>query len=301
MLRSNTLIVLTYHRVLAEKDPLFPDVTTGSDFDMQARVLCRFFRTFTLSEAFRRLSEGSLPRRSVAITFDDGYLDNLEVAFPLLERYRLPATFFVATGFLSGENMWNDRIIEAVRRFPGDALDLQSSGIQKLDTSNAANRRRAIDTLIAKLKYVEEPQRSELVDCVVSAAGGQHSANLMMSEKDLQVLAGAGMEIGAHTKSHPILARARDDIAREEIAGSRKFLQNLLDDDINFFAYPNGRPERDFHDKHCNMVRDAGFSGAVTTHPDRVDANTDRYRIPRMSTRDTNPAKFAMRLSYMLL
>ena len=87
-------------------------------------ALRRYCHPVPLIEGVRGLATGSLPDRAVTVTFDDGYADNAEVALPILQRHGVPATFFVATGYLNGGRMWNDSIIEAIRRAPATELDL---------------------------------------------------------------------------------------------------------------------------------------------------------------------------------
>lgn len=110
------LSILIYHRVLARPDPLFPGEVDRALFERQLRLLKRFYTVLPLSVAVQRLRDGSLPPRAACITFDDGYADNAEHALPLLRQYGLHATFFIATGYLNGGQMWNDRVIDAVRR-----------------------------------------------------------------------------------------------------------------------------------------------------------------------------------------
>jgi peptidoglycan/xylan/chitin deacetylase (PgdA/CDA1 family) len=118
------LSILIYHRVLPVPDPLRAGEPDATRFDQQMRYLARHFSVLPLREAFRRLRAGTLPRRACCITFDDGYADNLTVALPILEKYGLPATIFIATGYLDGGRMFNDAAIDALGAAPGDALDL---------------------------------------------------------------------------------------------------------------------------------------------------------------------------------
>src|SRR5262249_56576651 len=111
-----------------------------------------WFTVLPLPEAIERLRTGALPSRAAAITFDDGYADNCTVAMPILSRLRLPATFFVATGFLDGGRMWNDTVIESVRR-AGDELDLSSLGLGHYSLPDATARRRAFAAILPALKY----------------------------------------------------------------------------------------------------------------------------------------------------
>jgi len=109
------LSILIFHRVLPVKDELIPDLPDVLEFERKMLWVRRWFNVLPLSGAIDRLFEGSLPRRALSITFDDGYGDNEQLAAPLLKRLGLSATFFVTTGFLNGTCMWNDRVIEAIR------------------------------------------------------------------------------------------------------------------------------------------------------------------------------------------
>src|SRR5215471_13800654 len=115
--RTAPLTVLMYHRVLENPDPLTGAVD-ARHFELQMRALREYFRVLPLTEAVDRLRARKLPSRAVSITFDDGYADNAVVALPILQAHSLHATFFVADGFLNGGRMFNDTVIEAVRRTP---------------------------------------------------------------------------------------------------------------------------------------------------------------------------------------
>src|SRR5688572_5614648 len=116
-------------------------------------LLQREFNVLSLGEACARIERGALPARAACITFDDGYADNEEVALPILKRLGLRATFFVSPGFCDGGIMFNDAVIEAVRRAPAATYDLCSLGLGSHAVGDRGSRRRAIDTLIARLKY----------------------------------------------------------------------------------------------------------------------------------------------------
>jgi len=300
MLFKNRLIILAYHRIIAETDTLYPEDTTAKVFDAQLAVLSRFFRVFTLSEAVARLDKNELPARSIVITFDDGYEDNASVALPLLERHGLKATFFIATGFINGELMWNDKVSEAIRNCRSDVLDLSRIGFGNLTLDGLNQRRAAVDSLIGALKYIPEPTRSQRVQEIADASNSVLPDRLMMSDDQLKLLAKAGMEIGAHTVSHPILAKQTDSDAESEIKQSRKYLQDLLDAPIECFAYPNGRRGDDYNQFHVESVRRAGFTAAVATDPGCVRFSSDRFQLPRYGVWDNNSAKFAARLCRLL-
>ncbi len=147
------LTILIYHRVLAEPDELLTGEVDARHFDSQMTLIKRLFNVLPLDDAVERLKSMTLPERAVAITFDDGYADNAKIALPILRHHRLPATFFIATGFLERGRMFNDSVIEAVRRAPGSVLDLSPIDLDLHDISNTAARRQTICRLLGNLKY----------------------------------------------------------------------------------------------------------------------------------------------------
>ena len=161
------LSVLAFHRVLAAKDPLFPEILCATEFDQLLGFLKQSWEIIALDDAVRRTKDGTLPARAVAITFDDGYADNAEIAVPILLRHGLRATFFVATGFLDGGRMWNDTVIEAVRAANDAEIDLSPLGFGVLPMATNAEKRNAIDTLLPRIKYLDFARRAELVEAHV--------------------------------------------------------------------------------------------------------------------------------------
>src|SRR4029453_9293701 len=113
-----------------------------------------------LAEAVERLYAGTLPPRAACITFDDGYRNNLTVAAPILRARGLPATVFVSTGYIGNGRMFNDTVIESVRR-AGTELDLSDLGLGRYDFADDRARLRAIDQILTHVKYMEFSERSE--------------------------------------------------------------------------------------------------------------------------------------------
>jgi peptidoglycan/xylan/chitin deacetylase (PgdA/CDA1 family) len=291
--------VLILHRVLPEIDPLFPEEVDASSFDALCGWLHEWFNVLPLDDAVARWKQGSLPSRALAITFDDGYADNHEVALPILNRHGLTATFFIATGFLDGGRMWNDTIIEAVRRTPGRIIDLcsvQPLGLGLVDVSSTAARRRIIDVILARVKYLPAGEREAVADAVAEAAGCELPRGLMMTSADVHALRAAGMTIGAHTVTHPILARLPSDGARREILNSRQALEAILGERVGLFAYPNGKPGRDFTKLHAAMVGEAGFDAAFSTAWGSVGPSTPAFEIPRFTPWDRSRFRFGLRM-----
>ena len=157
------LSILIFHRVLPVPDPLFPGEVDARRFDELLGWFRAWLNVLPLDEAVCRLKAGSLPPRAAAITFDDGYADNRTVALPLLQKHKLSATFFIATGFLDGGRMWNDSIIESVRAAKLSHLGCKAAGIAPLAVTTLDEKRAALSTLIPKIKHLSAAQRADAV------------------------------------------------------------------------------------------------------------------------------------------
>ncbi len=293
------LSVLIFHRVLPKPDPLFPDETDAQSFDQVCTWLRDWFNVLPLDEAVLQMRSASLPERALAITFDDGYADNHDVALPILRRHGLTATFFIATGFLDGGRMWNDTVIESVRHSSKSGVDLTSlgeAGLISLSLGSLDERRSAIDTVIRAIKYLPPDKRIEIAEQIASRLGVSPPSDLMMTSGEVRALRRAGMQIGAHTVNHPILARLDDGAARREIGGSKRFLEELLDEPVGLFAYPNGKPGEDFTPDSVALARDLGFDAAVSTAWGAASRATDPFQIPRFTPWDKTKYRFGARL-----
>lgn len=289
--------ILMYHRVLASPDPLRPGDIDATAFDWHLRLLARWFNVLPLREAAHRLREKSLPPRAVCITFDDGYADNATQALPLLQKHGLHATFFIATGYLNGGRMWNDTVIDAFARMRGDRIALTDHALGCYDIATPEQRYAAIKDVIGKIKYLPRQERELKTQALAAAAGGALPDDLMMTSSQVLALRAAGMEVGAHTMHHPILARTNPEDAEREIAGSRQALQALLNDEVATFAYPNGRPGRDYGKTHVDMVRRAGFEVAVSTAWGAARSEMDRFQLARIAPWDATPLRFGLRIA----
>lgn len=294
---ERSLSVLAYHRVLAKADPLLPGEPTTEQFEARMRWVADNFNILPLRDALGALREDRLPRRALSITFDDGYADNDENALPILRRLKLPATFFIASGFLDGGCMFNDIVIEAVRRAASPTLELDDLGLGSHPIGSNELRRDAIDRILARLKYFQPERRKQAALQITQRAGASVPTHLMMSSAQVRSLAGAGMEIGAHTVTHPILAEIPLEHAREEMAAGRARLEQITGAPVRLFAYPNGKPRRDYTSEHVALARELGFEGAVSTSGGAARPGCDLFQIPRFTPWDRPNWRFGLRLA----
>jgi peptidoglycan/xylan/chitin deacetylase (PgdA/CDA1 family) len=193
--------------------------------------------------------------------------------------------------------MFNDTVIEAVRHSSRDALDLGDFDLGRLPIGTALQRRAAIEALIPKVKYLPLAEREDALRRLERACGQPAlPTTLMMRSPQVRQLHAAGMEIGGHTVRHPILAEMPDDQARREIVQGRDALAMLVDAPIEVFAYPNGQPDRDYDQRHVQMVRELGFRGAVSTARGVATTAADRFQLPRHTPWGRSLATWSWRL-----
>ena len=289
-------MILIYHRVHARPDPMFPDEVDSTRFDQQISLLARYCRPLPLKEAVSELKQGKLPPRAVCVTFDDGYADNAEQALPILLRHGIPATFFVAPGFLDGGRMWNDSIIKAVRRAPAGPLTLQEFGLGISNLAEEWKRGDVASSILMAIKHRPVDVRQRLVKEFCDRVAAHLPDDIMMTSGQVRQLANGGMEIGAHTMSHPILRTLPDELARDEIDRSRRVLEGIIGQPVRQFAYPNGRPNEDFTKRDRNMVEALGFTSALSTTWGAATNSSDVFQLPRFTPWDRDPARWFGRL-----
>ncbi len=293
-LLERRLTIVMFHRVLPEPDPLLPDETDRALFRLRASWLARSFNVLTLDDAVARMAAGTLPARALCITFDDGYADNAEIALPELVALGLPATFFITTRYLDGGMMWNDRVIEAVRAWPRTRIESSVPGLPVTDL--AAGRAAAVETLLTHLKYLDFETREASASRLLEESASPVE-NLMMNPEQIRRLHTSGMEIGAHTHSHPIMNTLTSAEVTAEIMTNKTALEAIIASPVTSFAYPNGRADQDYCSAHAALLEQAGFNCAVTTMPGAVGSLARRYEIPRFSPWDRTPARYLTRLA----
>lgn len=293
------LCILNYHRVLAAPDPLLDGDPDIAAFRSQMEMLAECFNVLPLREAVQMLHTERMPARAVCITFDDGYRSIYELALPILQEFNFPATVFVTSGHIGNGNMWNDRIVESIRRMPTGRLDLQEFGMGVRHLEFTHDRVRTVKEVTQSAKYRSLSERQSLTLLLEELAGGT-GPDLMLTEEMVLSLSHHGIEIGAHTVTHPILINLDDTTARKEITESKEMLEALLGTSVELFAYPNGKAGTDFDERHVQMVRDVGFTAAFTSEVAAATRMHDRYRIPRALPWDAQPVMFGARMLHWL-
>lgn len=292
----NRVCVINYHRILSFPEPLLASEPDVHAFRWQMELLARCFHVMPLHDALQAVAIGKVPQRAVCITFDDGYRSIHELALPVLREFGLPATAFVTSGYIGQGSMWNDRIIEAIQTLPAGKLDLADFGLGTYQLNNMAERKSALAVLIERSKYLPPAARDSLVDRLDLLAAKATARDPMLTRDMIIDLSRHGIDIGAHTVSHPILTSLDDDSARREITGGKAQLEAIIGKPVRLFAYPNGKAGKDFDERHSAMVREAGFDAAFTTAPGSFGRDHDRFKLPRSRPWDDAPLTFGLRL-----
>lgn len=271
LLRANAgaPVVLLYHGVttasrgLAARDG--KHVLAGR-FRAQLEMLRRRRRVVALAELLEALRGGADTRGMLAITFDDGYLDNFTCAAPILAEYRLPATFFIATGFIGTERwMWNDRLEAALDAAPAGEFVIASTG-ERLRVGAVGERwalLRRIKSELKRLHWRDADARAREIEHVVGIRAGEPTGIYrFMSWDQVRELAQGGFEIGAHTVNHALLSRVPLHEAEREIIDSRDRIVSEVGHCSPTFCYPNGK-RSDYTDETVEFCR-RYFSAALS-------------------------------------
>jgi len=293
--KEKKLFILIYHRVLDDQDYMRPVEVDKKVFTWQMELLANYFNVLPLAEALEKNKTATLPSRAVAITFDDGYSDNYLNALPILKKYGLNATFFIASGYLNGGIMWNDQVVESIRRMTLDKIDLTEVGLDTYQIDNEIEKSTASQQIINKIKHLDVIERQKIAD-FISLKVEQMPTDLMMTNEQVIKLHQSGMEIGGHTVSHPIMAKLDEQTVEKELKNNKQRLEKLLNTRLRFFAYPNGKPNIDYKAEQVEQVKAQGYQASVSTQWGVVNRHSDPFQLPRFTPWDKHPVKFMLRM-----
>jgi len=284
-------VILRYHSVSSEADGTHLCLDPGlavlpEDFDRQCAYLRRHYRVISLDEMVDALQAGRpLPSKAVALTFDDGYLDNYTRAFPILRRHGLNATFYVSTGCIDNRSiLWTGLLRFCVFTTGVPVLEIAEPMPFRLPVASPTERREAFTKLIVTMKNVPTATRLALLESVRRAAGIEDVSplrSIMMSWQQIEEMHRAGMIIGAHTITHPNLPNATPEEAHREIVGSRDDLAAHVGR-VRHFSYPNGRGSAHLTDAVKGIVREAGFDSSTTSVTGSVLPGDDLLALKRI-------------------
>jgi peptidoglycan/xylan/chitin deacetylase (PgdA/CDA1 family) len=305
-------LILVYHRVGRPKTDPWQMSVSPERFAEQLQVLRRQAHPMTLQELIQALGTGKIPRRSVVVTFDDGYADNLYEAKPLLEQYGIPGTFFVTTGYVaqqaaSAQEFWWDeleRIVMQPEQVP-ESLAIEINGGSyhwRLSPEPAGlSREELCRTLWELLHKVEDTKRQATLGALrqwAAVPSEARASHRPLTVEELLELSGSPLvEIGAHTVTHSALSGLPADVQGREIAGSKVALEELLGRRVTSFSYPFGR-RGDYNQDVTSLVRDAGFLCACCNSAGVIERYADPFELHRLRLQELGGDEFARILSW---
>ena len=279
--------ILIYHRVGNTIEHSWSHTSVRiEDFENQIRYLSSKCHAIPLDELSQYVQEKKpLPKRAIAITFDDGYKDNYLNAYPILKRYNMPATIFLTTCHIdTGNLLWDGRVKYALMNTPLEAFELEELGTYPLHSPD--ERKQAYFSIVPKLKEFQEGEKNLLIEKLVARLGvdipGDLGKKVGLSRDEIREMSNNGITFGAHTITHPILTKLSLEEAGKEIIGSKRRIEEEVDKPVTAFSYPNGEPA-DFNDDIKQILRQNGFACAVTVSPHPITPRTDLLEMGRIS------------------
>ena len=310
-------VVLLYHRVAdLPVDPLLLSVTPAH-FEEHLQVIARIATPLSLRSLSDSLQSRTVTKHGVVVTFDDGAADNLHNAKPLLERYNIPATVFVATEYAKGERefWWDEleRIFLTPGKLPAELSinidgkksswnitpDFSDARWNVLDTNTPTSRHQVYKELGESLRLMSTAERFAIIADLRQWSGLDHEpreSHRALSIDEIRQLASGGLvEIGAHTVTHPVLSAIPADKQEEEIKQSKLRLEEILDQPVESFAYPYGTRD-DYNRVSVDLVKQMSFKCACSNFTGVVQPGTPPYELPRFVVRDWDGAEFERNL-----
>ena len=283
---NSQTIILNYHRIGPMTDKWINNPLHQKIFGEQMKYLSENYEIISLNDLSEMIIRGNIPKKAVVITFDDGYKDNYEFAFPVLKKYNIPATIFLATGPIEQRKIfWWDKVNYALYHTDVESIDLMDIGTYQL-ISDEDKIKSGFD-IVEKLKRIRNDKKESIIKDLIDLThvnipdklGKQH----ILSWNEIKKMDKNGIDFGAHTVNHPILTNVTLDEAKWEINSSKNFIEEILERKINSFAYPNGKND-DFNTNILSLVKNSGFNCSVSFLPGLVKNSADElYKLNRSS------------------
>lgn len=283
-LLRNRFHILPYHMVVESTNGYYPE-TSLEVFNKHMAHIAKNYKVIDLNNIVERINKKKSLRRCMAITFDDGFRDNYEVAYPVLRKYNLPATIFLTTGYIdSGTAPWFIKFRYVFMKTEKTHFELSHKGTTiSLPTSTRNEKFVASDRAMACLKNCPDDERLSLLERLceeLEVNDLQGLDNLMLTWDQIREMAENGISFGAHTVNHPILSRTSVEMAEREIQESKRTIEKKLKKPVSSFAYPFGK-KSDFPPALQPIIEKLQFKCAVTTETDENDFDTNLFSLNR--------------------
>jgi peptidoglycan/xylan/chitin deacetylase (PgdA/CDA1 family) len=294
--KESSLIVITYHRI-TEDDTLFdPLIVSPKIFERQIDFLKKEYQIISGNEFKTIINSGKkISGNKCLITFDDGWRDNYDNAFPILRKYAVPAIVFISTDFVdTNMKFWTEIVREILSSFRFDhfkSIENSDLGLpeyiqelfgQTIKSKNALNSRE-IQRVIIEMKSLNQEKIKEIVERLKYFRKYEDKAErrVMLSWNEIEKMSQENIMFGSHTKSHTILTKVNDIEAISELVDSKKIIEEKIKKKVYFLSYPNG----DFNDNVIKNTRKSSYLGAFSCISGFNNSNFNEFKIKRIHIR----------------
>ena len=296
-------MVLLYHRVADfTTDPQLLCVTP-ENFEIHLKLLKDNYNVLTAEEFSEHLSKKKpFPRKSVFITFDDGYADNCINALPILEKYSLQALFYIATGLIgTNKEYWWDEM-ERIFLLNENAPSGYSYEINEKEypiyNADSGQKLKLYEQLLGVLRNMDSTTRDEHISqlSILFNAPDPRKSHRAMNPEELKIMSASGSAvIGAHTHRHPSLGALSYEEQHKEISTSKEFLEKATGKIIRHFSYPFGT-SNDYNSDTIEICRELGFDLVAANYPSVVTIHCNKFAFPRFLVRNWDEKTFLSQL-----
>ncbi len=297
-------VILCYHRVGTGGVPFYSELSTEL-FEAQMSYLKERFRLLSLEEVRRGLQDPAAVDFGVAVTFDDGYRSVYANAFPILQKYQIPATVFLTVDSIeTGQVAWYDRIFLILQVLPPGRLELELDRSRRFELSSREARIVTALEIMSLLRTLPDWRRRECCADLEKRVRlpQEELANRMLNWHQVQTMQRAGISFGSHTMTHPVVSRLTPAEMEKEFAESKRVLEAKLDCPVLDFAFPFGKLEECGLEITSPLMSRCGYRSAVTTEPGVNNPNVNTFALYRSQIGgERNLAMFAFRLHQLFL
>jgi peptidoglycan/xylan/chitin deacetylase (PgdA/CDA1 family) len=280
---QNRFYIIPYHMIVDEPNGFYPETSTA-DFEKQIAHLVKNYRIISLDEIVERVKNKKSLRRCVAITFDDGFRNNYEKAYPILKKYDVPATIFLTTGYIdSGTAPWFIKLRFLFMQTAKTHFNLSHNGTNiSLPMNTISEKIAASDRAMAYLKNCHDQDRLPLLDRLCEELGVSTFGlnDLMLTWDQIKEMAAHKISFGAHTISHPILSRISIEIAERESLNSKNTIEEEIGKTVTSFAYPFGKKSQ-YTPQIFPILQKLRFKCAVTTESEPNTHSVNLFELNR--------------------
>tara|TARA_R110000850_G_scaffold272385_2_gene407534 strand:- start:4276 stop:5262 length:987 start_codon:yes stop_codon:yes gene_type:complete len=297
--------ILLYHRVDTDHRDKFNLCVSPENFEDHMSLLAESGRATTLHDLVNNQRLNQLTPSSIAVTFDDGYLDVLEKALPILTKYQIPATVYIVTGNLGSQFWWDklSHIIHEPKQLP-DKLEIRDTdGLKTMINCRGCSRVAIYDSLYQKLRSQSPTNRAEVLAELSETTGystAPNAARAITPEELLKLASNPLITIGAHTDTHSRLTSLDYREQQDEIQTSVSKLSGIIGHPIETFSYPFGLKRRDYSEETIKAVKAAGLNHSLAADLGVVTNQSTPFALPRLWIHDRGKSAFNYNLRLWL-